>query len=125
MRPYHALFAILLAGLTAPSWAQQPTRYIPNPTQAQPPGMQQPMAPAPDVPTANTGSAAQRFRDEASAQAHCPSDSIVWVNTRSGAVHAKGDRYYGHTRNGAYACQGEMPARAQRGASQTRRPTGQ
>ena len=109
MRLHPILLAALLAGLAAPGWAQR-TGTATNPFgagAAAPP----PVVSAPSAPTATTGSQAQRFREEASAQAHCPGDSVVWVNGRSGAVHAKGDRYYGKTRTGAYACQGEVPAR--------------
>jgi hypothetical protein len=58
----------------------------------------------------STGSAAKalvtgEYADEASAKAHCPTDTIVWVNTSSKAYHLAGTKYYGKTKHGAYMCQ--------------------
>ena len=47
------------------------------------------------------------FPTEAAAQAHCPKDEVVWLNTRSGIWHEKGMRWYGRTREGAYVCKTE------------------
>jgi hypothetical protein len=44
------------------------------------------------------------FASEASAQAHCPSDQVVWLNTKTHVYHEKGMLYYGHTKQGAYVC---------------------
>lgn len=52
----------------------------------------------------------QQFSSEAAAQAHCPSDTVVWLNTRSGIYHEKGMRWYGNTREGAYVCRREANA---------------
>ena len=52
----------------------------------------------------------QQFSTEAAAQAHCPSDTVVWLNTRSGIYHEKGMRWYGNTRQGAYVCRREADA---------------
>jgi hypothetical protein len=30
---------------------------------------------------------------------------VVWANTSSKALHPSGDKYYGHTKRGAYVCQ--------------------
>lgn len=32
------------------------------------------------------------FASEAAAQAHCPRDTVVWLNTNSGIYHEKGMR---------------------------------
>ena len=45
------------------------------------------------------------YADEASAKAHCPADTVVWVNTSSKAIHMAGDKYYGKTKKGAYMCE--------------------
>ncbi len=50
------------------------------------------------------------FRTEAVAQAHCPSDVVVWLNTKTGIWHEKGMRWYGRTRYGAYVCRKEAAA---------------
>ena len=35
----------------------------------------------------------------------CPGDKIVWVNTSSGVYHYQGERYFGRTKNGKFACE--------------------
>ncbi len=45
------------------------------------------------------------YADEASAKAHCPTDTVVWANTTSKAYHLAGTKYYGKTKKGAYMCQ--------------------
>mgnify|MGYP001227086479 CR=1 FL=1 len=50
------------------------------------------------------------FDTEAAAQRHCPSDQVVWLNTRSGIYHEKGMRWYGRTKQGAYVCRKEADA---------------
>ena len=53
---------------------------------------------------------ANQFTTEMAAQAHCPGTTVVWENPRSKAYHAKGDRYFGHTKVGAYMCQRDADA---------------
>ena len=50
------------------------------------------------------------FAAESAAQAHCPSDTVVWLNTRTGIWHEKGMRWYGRTKDGAYVCRKEAAA---------------
>lgn len=47
------------------------------------------------------------FDSETAAQAHCPRDVVVWLNIPSGIYHYKGERWYGRTKHGAYACEKE------------------
>jgi hypothetical protein len=47
------------------------------------------------------------FSTESEAQAHCPKDVVVWLNIPSGIYHYKGERWYGRTKHGAYACERE------------------
>ncbi len=47
------------------------------------------------------------FSTESAAQAHCPKDVVVWLNIPSGIYHYKGERWYGRTKHGAYACEKE------------------
>lgn len=47
------------------------------------------------------------FDSENAAQAHCPRDVVVWLNIPSGIYHYKGERWYGRTKHGAYACEKE------------------
>jgi hypothetical protein len=50
------------------------------------------------------------FDTEQAAQKHCPSDTVVWLNTNSGIYHLKGERWYGRTKHGAYVCKKEADA---------------
>ncbi len=52
--------------------------------------------------------AAEQFRSEQAAQQHCPDDTVVWLNLRSGNVHSKGMKWYGKTQGGAYVCKKEL-----------------
>jgi hypothetical protein len=47
------------------------------------------------------------FSTEDAAQAHCPRDVVVWLNIPSGIYHYKGERWYGRTKHGAFACEKE------------------
>ena len=56
----------------------------------------------------------QLFASESAAQAHCPRDQVVWLNTNSGIYHEKGMRWYGNTKAGAYVCRREADAAGNR-----------
>ena len=56
----------------------------------------------------------QLFASESAAQAHCPRDQVVWLNTNSGIYHEKGMRWYGNTKAGAYVCRKEADAAGDR-----------
>lgn len=47
------------------------------------------------------------FTNEQAAQHHCPTDTVVWLNTASAVYHFKGQRWYGGTKHGAYVCEAE------------------
>jgi len=57
------------------------------------------------VPPAATG--AGQFASEAEAKGHCPTDTVVWVNTKSNKYHYAGHRSYGTTKQGAYECEAD------------------
>lgn len=57
------------------------------------------------VTPAATG--AGQFTSEAEAKGHCPTDTVVWVNTKSHKYHFAGHRSYGTTKQGAYTCEAE------------------
>lgn len=65
---------------------------------------------APVVSTSEPQSGPQFFDDESVAQAHCPNDTVVWLNTNSGIYHMPGERWYGATESGSYMCQQEADA---------------
>jgi hypothetical protein len=47
------------------------------------------------------------FRTEEQAQAHCPKDTVVWVDPQSGIYYLRGHGSYGRSNAGRYACRGE------------------
>jgi len=60
------------------------------------------------VPSPASASASlAQFDTEGDAQAHCRSDTVVWLNTNSGIYHEKGMRWYGRTKHGAFVCRKE------------------
>jgi hypothetical protein len=54
------------------------------------------------------------FDTESAAQTHCAKDVVVWLNIRSGIYHYKGERWYGRTKYGAFACEKEAIAAGDR-----------
>ncbi len=46
----------------------------------------------------------------ANAAPSCPGDTVVWVNQNTGVYHLPGDRWYGHTKHGAYECERQAEA---------------
>ena len=54
--------------------------------------------------------ALEQFQSEAAAQAHCPSDVVVWLNLPTMIYHYKGQRWYGRTKHGTYVCEKEAEA---------------
>jgi len=69
---------------------------------------------------AQPGLAAERFGNEQAARRHCPSDTVVWLNLRSGVVHAKGQPWYGRTQSGAYVCRKELAIRGDKAVEEVR-----
>jgi len=63
---------------------------------------------------ASAQGSAQQFQTEQTAQDHCPADTVVWVNTKSGVYHFKGQRWYGNTKEGAYECRKEADGEGDR-----------
>jgi hypothetical protein len=61
-----------------------------------------------------TSGSLQLFATENAAQAHCPRDQVVWLNTNSGIYHEKGMRWYANTKAGAFVCRREADAAGDR-----------
>jgi hypothetical protein len=103
-----------LTGGAQPSSAS----VAPAPTPAQSgslyPWSPPPAAPAQTVAPAPTG--AGQFLTEAEARYRCPTDKVVWVNTKSRIYHYQGTRNYGHTKEGAYMCEADAKAAGDRAA---------
>ena len=47
------------------------------------------------------------FRNESQAQRHCPGDTIVWLDLRSGRYYLKGQRRYASGTTGSFVCKDE------------------
>ena len=70
---------------------------VPSP---QPP----PRSAAPQSGAAPAG--VDQFQSESAAKQACGADAVVWANTSGSKTwHVSGDKYYGHTKRGAYMCQ--------------------
>ena len=95
----------------APAPAAAPT---PTPAAAAAPAPAPAAAPAPKKTTpakpAVAATGAGEFAAEAEAKAHCPSDTVVWVNTKSHKYHYAGHKSYGATKQGAYMCEADAKA---------------
>jgi hypothetical protein len=57
---------------------------------------------------------ARHFRSEQEAKQHCPNDTVVWLNTKTGVYHFKGERWYGATKGGVYECRRDADAEGDR-----------
>ena len=81
-------------------------------------------APAPVAPRPQTVGAtgAGQFATDTQARARCPSDTVVWVNTKSSIYHFAGKRDYGNTRQGAYMCEADAKAAGDRAAKNEKHP---
>jgi hypothetical protein len=97
-----------------------PPAAVPAPAPAPAPAPVQTYQPKP-VPaqTAARATGAGQFTTAAEAQARCPSDKVVWVNTKSHIYHYAGTRSYGTTKQGAYMCEADASAAGDR-ASKSR-----
>jgi hypothetical protein len=110
------------ASATAPAApAAEAPAPAPAPAQASlPKPAPAPMKPAPaPMKPAAVATGAGEFTTEAEARAHCPSDTVVWVNTKSHIYHMAGTRSYGTTKRGAYMCEADANAAGDR-ASKSR-----
>ncbi len=94
------------AATPAPAPAAAAPAAAPTPAAAAP----APVKPKPKKTAAAATPAAGEFAAEAEAKAHCPSDTVVWVNTKSQKYHYAGHKSYGTTKQGAYMCEADAKA---------------
>jgi hypothetical protein len=112
--------------VTAPP--PEPEKAVPPPAQketvAPPPATKKEVVTPARVAPATTGTPtkANEFTAEAQAKAKCPSDTVVWVNTKSGVYHFSGTRDYGTTKRGAYMCEADTAANGYRAAKNEKHP---
>jgi len=85
-----------------------------TPAAATKPAATSAMAKAAPTKTASTKKTAtpdpKRFSTEALATAACPTDTVVWANTRSKIFHLQGTSTFGKGKNGAFMCQTDAKA---------------
>lgn len=112
----------------APSVAPTPSAAPAEPSAATPP----PPGAAPESAPTSTPAAPEResrptrtapvSASEAQAQASCPGETVVWVNTRSGIYHFRGTHNYGTTKEGTYMCEAAAKAAGDRAAENEKHP---
>ncbi|MEA2927683.1 MAG: hypothetical protein QOG38_111 [Hyphomicrobiales bacterium] len=108
--------AVAAPPATPPAATKAPQVKEPAPPPA---ATKAPQAPAPAARTAPTG--ANQFATEAAAKAHCPSDTVVWLNTASKIFHFASSHDYGKTKAGAYMCEKDSLAAGNRAAKNEKR----
>jgi hypothetical protein len=95
----------------------------PAPAAAPAPAPQAAPAPAPIAPKPHVGATgAGGFSTDAQAHARCPSDTVVWVNTKSHVYHFAGTHNYGTTEQGTYMCEADAKAAGDRAAENEKHP---
>ena len=105
---------------TAPPAAPAPAQA---PASAPPPAPTQAPVPAePPYSSLPRPIAPGEYASDEQASAHCPADTVVWVNTHSGVYHFAGTHNYGHTKEGAYMCEADAQAAGNRAAMNERHP---
>ncbi len=77
---------------------------------------------APAKPRVAAPTGAGGFTADAQAKAHCPADTVVWVNTKSGVYHFAGTHNYGTTKQGTYMCEADAKAAGDRAAENEKHP---
>ena len=92
----------------APPNSPAPTTYAPAPAPSP--------VPASTYQQGSVTSGAGEFTSEQQARYRCPSDTVVWVNTKSRIYHFAGTHNYGTTAHGAYMCEADAKAAGDRAA---------
>lgn len=62
------------------------------------------------IPTMAQAARLYTYKTEKGAARHCPHDQVVWLNTKTGIYHLKGQRGYASTAGGAFVCKLEADA---------------
>lgn len=118
MRSLSILVSAALLALSAGAIAQTPLpNGVPGTPKLAAPKVEAPKIATPKVeaPKADVATAAktaaltkalpgQNFTDLALAEKGCGKGGVVWLNPNSGKSFEPGNRYFGKTKDGAYAC---------------------
>ena len=102
------------AAPVAPAAAPPPTPAAPSTVAPAPASV----APKPHVGAAGAGG----FSSDTQAKARCPTDTVVWVNTKSRIYHFPGTHEYGSTKQGTYMCEADAKAAGDRAAKNEQHP---
>jgi len=103
------------SGAATPAPTAAPAPAAPAPTYGQAPA--EPPHSSLPKPMGNN-----EFASDPQARDHCPTDTVVWVNMSSHVYHFARTHNYGHTKVGAYMCEGEAKAGGDRAAENERHP---
>jgi hypothetical protein len=63
-----------------------------------------------------------QFATDTEAKAKCPTDTVVWVNTKSKKYHYANAADYGKTKKGAYMCEADASAAGAVAAKNEKKP---
>jgi hypothetical protein len=63
-----------------------------------------------------------QFATDSEAKAKCPTDTVVWVNTKSKKYHYANAADYGKTKKGAYMCEADASAAGAVAAKNEKKP---
>jgi hypothetical protein len=86
------------------------------------------MAPAPAAkpepvkPATAMSTGKNEFTTETLAKAHCPSDTVVYVNLKSKIYHFAGTKDYGNLKDGTYMCEKDTAGAGARAAKNEKHP---
>ena len=97
--------------------APTPAAVAPKPAQAPAPAATKP---EPAKPAMSAGK--DQYSTEAQAKAHCPSDTVVYVNLKSKIYHFAGHKDYGNLKRGTYMCEKETASAGARAAKDEKHP---
>jgi hypothetical protein len=81
-----------------------------------------PSKPAKRKSTSGLAAGPGQFAAEAEAKAKCPTDTVVWVNTKTKVFHYASHPSYGKTKKGAYMCEADATTAGARASKNEKKP---